>query len=360
MATPLISLTQANRFLLSRQHLLQSCDDPVGAVRDACGLQAQIPSTPAASLRARVRGFALADYDRLVAVDRNLVRTWAMRGTVHVVPSDRLAMYTRVYEPHPWPEAGLAKTLEFLADGPLTRAGLAQRAMSNLGIPPDEAERMFSPWGGILRSLAAQALTVHVPVEGPDVPVARTVDWLGYEPEPTAVEGLEDALLRDYLHGYGPAALQDFAYFTLFSATRVRAIFARAADLVAVKVEGSRHPQFVLAEDLPALLATTGAERAPVQLLPRFDSLLLAYKDKARLLDESQRTQVFRIAAQVEATVLVGGRVAGTWTARRTARELRFRYFPFTRRAAGPVEREARRLADWYGLERLAFQVETK
>ena len=370
MTLPEVSLAQVNRFLLRKQHLLAPCDDPLTAARDACGLQAQVPSSPALSLRARVRGFTRADYDRLIMTERSLVRSWALRGTVHVVPSERLAEYTRVYLHEPWgyepglagwPAERVAQTLRLLAERPQTRQQLLERAVAELGVPEAEARRLYGPWGGLLRTLAMAGQTVHVPAEGADVPLARTVDWLGQEPGAGAsVEALEDALLHDYLAGYGPATVRDFAYFTLFKTERIRRILQRAeASLAEVRVEGSKLPHYLLAEDLPALLATSGSETAPVRLLPRFDSLLLAYKDKARLLDEADRPKVFRIAAQVEATVLVNGRVVGTWRFKQTTKSLRFTYSPFRKRgaAASAVEREARRLADWFGLDDMTFDL---
>lgn len=356
-----ISLRQANRYLLMRQHLLEPCDDPLRTVRDACGLQAQIPSTPALSLRARVAGFSLADYDRMLVQERSLVRTWAMRGTVHTLPSALLARYTRIYtegsEPGPWATQALA----LLKDGPGTRGQLTRRAVEELGANPEQAKEAFGPWGGVLRTLARFGLTVHMPVEGADVPVVLTEQWLGRPPEPAVREELEDALLMDYLHGYGPATVQDFAYFLMLPMARVRPVFARARGLVEVRLEGSKLPHYVPEADLPSLLAMTGEEKAPVRVLPRFDSLVLSLRHRDRILDPAFRTQVFRPAAVVEATVLVDGRVAGTWRMKRTTRELQVVYQPFRKgRSSGApkaVEAEFRRLAKWYGLERLRIEV---
>lgn len=357
MTHPIITLAQANRYVLKRQHLIEPCRDPLAAVQDACGLQAQVPSTPALSLRPRVAGFAPADYDRLMLQERSLVRTWAMRGTIHTVPSAHLFMYTRVYALPEWPTPAMQLGLELLKEGPLTRKQLIEQAVA-AGESRAHAERLFGPWGGILSSLARAGLTVHVPAAGPDVPVALTAGWLGSLPEPRPVEQLEEALVMAYVRGYGPVTPRDVAHFTNFKAGRVRAVLDRLPDLAEVRVEGSKLPHYLPAADLPDLLATTGEERVPVQLLPRFDSLILAYKDKRRFLEETHRRQVFREAAQVEATVLVDGNVVGTWRMKATSRELRFQFYPFRRIASAPVKAAAKRLAKWLGLTDLAFTVE--
>lgn len=351
-----ISLRQANRYLLLRQHLLTPCADPLQAVRDACGLQAQIPSTPALSLRPRVAGFRLADYDRMLVAERSLVRTWAIRGTVHTVPADQLERYTRIYTAGQPLGQWTGRALKLLAQGPATRQQLIERAIAHLGVTPEKARELFGPWGGVLRALARHALTVHMPAEGADVPLVLTEEWLGRPPLADTAEALEDALLQDYLHGYGPATVQDFAHFLTWPQSRVRPIFARTQGLVEVRLAGAKLPHYLLAADLPTLQGLTGEEPAPVQVLPRFDSLLLAHRDKARVLDPADRTKVFRPAAVVEATVLVDGQVAGTWQMKRSSKALQVVYQPFRRTAMRPIQAEFKRLAKWYGLTELQFE----
>lgn len=358
-----ISLRQANRFLLKRQHLLEPTDDPIQVAIDACGLQAQVPSTPALSLRARVAGFSVADYDRLLREEKRLVRTWAMRGTVHTLPTERLAQYIRLtrsglagYEGYLRADsAQLAAeadlVLRLLAEQPASRKELARIAVERGLVTPERADHLFGPWGGILHYLARSGHTVHLPDEGRDVRLVRIEDWLGVPLPEEPLELLEDRLLADYLAGYGPATVQDFAHFLTIPVGRAQAIFDRAEGLVQVELEGSRRPAYLPEALLPELLAMTGEEAAPVHLLPRFDSLLLVHQAKERFLRAEDRAKVFRPAAVVEATVLVDGWVAGTWSAKPTTKTLRFQFTPFRRTAVRPIKAAAARLAAWYGLE---------
>ena len=68
-----------------------------------------------------------------------------------------------------------------------------------------------------------------------------------------------------------------------------------------------------------------------IVLLPKFDALLLGYRDKTRVLSETHRKRVFRAAAQVEAVVLINGRVAATWRLDSGNRDLEFTVEPFAR-----------------------------
>lgn len=354
-----ISLRQANRFLLKRQHLLEPTNDPLQAAIDACGLQAQIPSAPALSLRARVAGFTLADYDRMLKQERSLVRTWAMRGTVHTVPAARLSQYIKLQvgfvgylaAPSAQREEDAALTLSLLAERPASRKELSRIAQERGLLTQERADQLFGAWGGILRYLALTGETVHLPDEGRDVRLIRVADWLGAPVPDEPFEVLEDRILADYLAGYGPATIHDFAKFMAMQVAKAKEIFKRAKGLVEVELEGSNRAHYLPEALLPELLATTGEEEAPVQLLPRFDSILLAHQVKDRILHPEDFKKVFKPAAVVDATVLVDGWVAGTWTATQTTKALRFQFHPFRRTALRPIKAAAARLADWYGLE---------
>ena len=52
---------------------------------------------------------------------------------------------------------------------------------------------------------------------------------------------------------------------------------------------------------------------APVRFLPKWDNVLLAFKDRTRVLPEPYRKRVIRMNGDVAQTFLVDGLVAGTW-----------------------------------------------
>src|SRR5687768_3840384 len=68
------------------------------AVTALLGIQAQ--SSPAARLaiRARTAGLVARDVDAAIA-DREIVRTWLMRGTLHLVPAADVHWLSALYRP---------------------------------------------------------------------------------------------------------------------------------------------------------------------------------------------------------------------------------------------------------------------
>src|SRR5438270_5731250 len=64
------------------------------AVRTAVAVQAQAAAPARLQIRSRTRGLRAADVDAAVA-ERAVVRTWLMRGTIHMVAADDLGRSCR-------------------------------------------------------------------------------------------------------------------------------------------------------------------------------------------------------------------------------------------------------------------------
>ena len=90
-----------------------------------------------------------------------------------------------------------------------------------------------------------------------------------------------------------------------------------------------------------------------MRLLHRFDPIVLATKDKWWLIDEKHYKKVWRAAAHVEAVVLVGGRIAGTWRYDRKPSGLAVTVSPFarfSRPVAASVRKQAAAIAEFLEL----------
>ncbi len=90
-----LSRDQVNNWRLSKNHLAQRApkrDMPL-VVSDACGLQAQVLSGATLSLWARVENITMEDVEEALWKHWTLVKTWAMRGTLHLLSSNSLSTY---------------------------------------------------------------------------------------------------------------------------------------------------------------------------------------------------------------------------------------------------------------------------
>jgi len=119
-------------------------------VRRICGLHAQVASSAELTLWARAADVSQNTLETALWSDRTLVRTWAMRGTLHLLDADELGVWTGAqgtlkprYESASWRKAFgmtsgeaasvLDAIVSALADEPLTREELADAVTGLLG-----------------------------------------------------------------------------------------------------------------------------------------------------------------------------------------------------------------------------------
>jgi hypothetical protein len=161
---------------------------------------------------------------------------------------------------------------------------------------------------------------------------ARRDNWLPdlrFRPR-TRIKSLEELLAR-YLRTFAPATLTDFAHWTGLPIATVRETVVRATRLVvSVAVEGRNSSLLALAEDVDVLQKPLPDVPA-VTLLPKFDALLLAWKDPSRVLDGGDRGAVFRPAGQIEAVILLRGHAAATWRVKQTPSRMHIAVTPVQR-----------------------------
>jgi Winged helix DNA-binding domain len=127
----------------------------------------------------------------------------------------------------------------------------------------------------------------------------------GQEPR---LESMHTLLLR-YLEAFGPASAQDFAQFTMVGRPVAQQILD-SLDGRLVKLKG---PGRDVLYDAPGSWLPDEDIAAPPRLLAMWDSVLLAYRDRSRIVPPEYRTLIFRRNGDVLPAVLADGYVAGVW-----------------------------------------------
>jgi hypothetical protein len=190
--------------------------------------------------------------------------------------------------------------LEFIAE-PRSRQEIEEMFADRLGGEPDKH---------LLWALRTFAPLMHAPTGGP---WSFTVAAPAYQAAPFDAdwEDPEEALQRliwRYLEGFGPASAADFAQFALQRQTEIRPALKGMADRL-VTCDGPRGTLL----DVPDATIADDDTPAPSRLLPMWDSTLLAYKDRSRIIPEEYRKLIIRRNGDVLPTLLVDGYVAGVW-----------------------------------------------
>lgn len=311
--------------------------DPVGGAsavevtRRLAGVQAQVAS--AADLAVAVRGAAAAEVGQALWDERTLVKTWAMRGTLHLLPVDQAAAYlalvatVRNWEKPSWQkafgatpadlEAIAAAATEALGGGKaLTREELTAEVVDRTG-SQHLAEALGSGWGTLLKPLAWWGVLCYGPPQGNRVTFASPAHQVpGWSVLPT-VQDAARTVIRAFLGAHGPATPKMFDAWLMRKMSRnkdLKAWFAALTDeLTTVEVEGIQ--MCVLAEHLDELLATKPT--TTVRLLGGFDQYILgAGTDATHVIPAERRSEVSRTAGWISPVVLYGGQVAGVWEAK--------------------------------------------
>jgi hypothetical protein len=343
-------------FRLERHYLKQPA--PTGSlvdvVRRLCGLHAQVMSSADLQLRARVDDHASGELARALWEDRTLVKTWLMRGTLHVVPADDLAVFTGALDNRgeyagAWLRAfGVTqKQMEALIvaigeslDGEcLTRDELVARVEPRVGRAV--TKRLRSGWGEFLKPAARRGVLCFGPSRGQNVTFVRPDQWVGAN----HTRGRDEArteLLRRFLRAYAPATRADFQHWLGSQRTIPEAWAALADELFEVEPK-----RFALAEDSRALRTRASG----VRMLPGFDPYVL-FPRSDRPVPEKHLARVYRTQGWISATVVERGRAVAVWSTERRGSKLALtveQFEPLTAGTRGAVTREAGSVARHLG-----------
>jgi hypothetical protein len=243
---------------LARQHLLDPASDPVAVASRLGGVHAQVASGAALIVGVRATGLRVTDIDASLWHHRTLVKTWGMRGTLHLFPADELPTWVAAFRQRQWPRFTpgwekyhgvtgddlrriTAAVGQVLPGRVLTREELATEIAAELRAP-ELAERIRSGWGVMLKPAAAGGLLCFGPDRERNVAFTDPRGWL---PDVRWDEIDPDAAMREivsrFLGTYGPAGHEDFGRWWGTDAASARRIFAAHGDvMVQVAVDGRK------------------------------------------------------------------------------------------------------------------------
>jgi hypothetical protein len=360
---------EVRRLRMRSQRLAKRRPAAVDAVvRGVGALQAQDTQASRLAVRARSEALDAAAVTRACNEERCVVRTWLMRGTLHMVAAEDIGWMLRFLGPSLAAgdrrrrlqlgltddvcERALLAIRETLAGGgrgmprPYTRAELV-RALAGVGV-------QIEPKGQAPAHMVFYAATRGLICRGPEreddepsyVLLEGWVDrQLDREPEDALAE-----LARRYTGGHGPAGARDFAAWAGITLGQARqGLQAIAGELEEVEVGGD--PAWMMAR---AAADETGDDEPCVRLLPLFDAYVLGYRNRDFALAPQFAQRVQAGGGWIHPTVVVDGRIVGTWRQRRQGNALTVTVRPFERLDSGLLrylEAEAADVGRFLGVE---------
>lgn len=315
----------------------------VEAVRRTGGIQAQVMSAAELALCTRVEGLSSQDVRAALWDNRTLIKTWAMRGTLHLLSVQELPLYVaaRNWSISPgWSnyfaelglstvqqqEAFLAAIPHVLEQGPMTRQQLADAVAKHMGRDHVRDVIRSANWGSPLKPAAYRGDLCFGPSQGQNVTFVNPKTWVGTWQSIEQEQALKH-LARRYLQAYGPATPEDFARWWGGQITQAKKLFASLrAELEEVEVEGWQ--AYALRSDLESMQFLEASET--LHLLPLFDAYTIGIpRNLEPVLSQVYKGQVFRQQGWVSAVVLINGSMQGVWnsTTRRSQTMVKLRLF---------------------------------
>jgi hypothetical protein len=335
--------------------------DPAAIARAVCGVQAQSMSAARLAIRVRSQGMTSVDVDAAVAQQRSVVRTWLMRGTLHLVASEDVrwlvALLGSLIDAREERRRaqldldaalcarGVAAMRRALAGGPMTRHQLRERLIAR-GLPIAATGQAMIH---LIAHAAHRAVICYGPPHGRTDTYVLMDDWVPQAAVPRGDAALAE-LARRYLAGYGPAGVQDLASWSGVSMGWARAGMA-AIESELSEVGGSSGTLWTLRR-----LQSTGGppprrRRAEVRLLPSWDTYTLGYRSRDSMLDP-QFSSRFQGGGILYPSLCVDGQLEGIWRLDARRRELAVEIQPFESvqaSLAGGIDQEVAAIGRFLG-----------
>ena len=362
---------QVRAWRLARHHLDRRAprEQLLSVVSRLCGVHAQLASSAELTLWARMEDLEPDAVARALWEERTLVKTWAMRGTLHLLPAAELGLwhaglgtYKHYLKPVWFRAFGITpEQLEALIDAvagalegaELTRDELAEAVSERTG-SVELGDKLRESWGVFLKPVAFRGRLCFAPGEGQKVRFTRPDTWLtggDGSRDAAAAGGLPaDAALREiarrYLAAHGPATREELArWWATTPAAAGKLLRSLGDEAVELSVAGS--PRWMLSAHADAAAAAEAPEG--VRLVPAFDQYVVAATRHAEeLMPGPFRDRVYRPQGWLSAVLLVDGRMDGVWRHERKGRRVAIAFEPFKRvgRAVrSAAEAEAERMA---------------
>ena len=288
-----------------------AAENPIAAVENMLALQAQLPSSIPWAINLRVKTPSIGAINEAFE-SAELVRSWPMRGTIHVTSAKdhhwlrqvlrhRYRAWMRSFEEEGLTCARIEEAAQIAyssiaSAGPQSREELCA-AWEQEGIrtgtrPQREAalrageRRTFLDRRNLFLALHIEGFLVGGPKRGNSflfcdarpLPVAEGVSQGEGNHEAALAE-----LARRYAWGHGPVSVEDFSRWTSLTKRESRAALERA-----VRLKGSERP-IVLGEsgyqrvDLDSLLSRCGNEARALFSCPSFDEIHVGYADRSSM-----------------------------------------------------------------------------
>ena len=250
-------------------------------------------------------------------IDRTIVRTWPMRGTIHFVPAADVRWMLELMTPRVMAatagrlrQAGLDEVVFARSEKLLVKALQGGRRLTRTELYQllEAAHISTAHQRGlfILNRLAQSGVICFAARVGRQPAFALLAEWVPQAKSLPRDEALAKLSLR-YFSSHGPATAPDFAWWTGLTIADAKA----GLDLVRTQLIQAE----IAGQTYWSASSETGANvKSPTAyLLPGFDEYLVGYRDRSAVLEAAHLEMTGSLQNWLNPAVVVDGQVVGTW-----------------------------------------------
>jgi hypothetical protein len=289
---------------------------PAEIVEWLAGIQAQVYTSAKWAIGSRLHGITDADVEQSVT-DKKIIRTWLMRGTLHIVSAKDIRWMLSLLAPRII--AGTAsrnRQLE-LDDATFSRSiavitkvlkNETQLTRSEIGIALKKAgidvsgQRFYH----ILHRASLEQIICFGPKQGNEFTFTLLDKCVPLKKLFNRDDAISEITLR-YFKSRGPATLQDFTAWSGLSVTDARTgIETAQRHLLKENIDGE---DYWMPENTP----TVKIKSPTAYLLAGFDEYLIAYRDRSACLDPYYGKKLIIKNGIFNPAVVIDGHVVGAW-----------------------------------------------
>ena len=303
---------------LRNQHIsLSGFDRPEQVASWFGGMQAQDYSAVIWAIGLRCSGATAQSVEGAIG-SKAIIRTWLMRGTIQAAAASDVGWMLELLAPRlisqsqrrlnelELDKAALSRSFKsiegaLLGGNCLSRSEILSR-LEQAGVSAKGARGYH-----ILRQAGLRALICFGPNQDKQQTFRLLDEAASRGPSLTREEALTELAAR-YFGSHGPAAMQDFIWWSGLTAADARAGVESITAQLAEEVQGSQSYWFNESS------RWDGEPAAAVYLLPAYDEYYLGYSDRDIVLDAKYDRRAVSSSGIFRPMIVIEGKISGTWT----------------------------------------------
>ena len=280
------------------------------------------------SIIARRPSVQMGDLDEALLNDRSLIRATAFRSSLFLLSSNDLPIYFRALYP----------VLKSSAFTKLAEINISEAAFNRMGRiltqadfnTPQTHEQIIDIIYATRKKVPDknnQRLLVRKFCDLGILARAHTKGWKGNEfsyvllkswlaESPLTFENPEGArteMIRRYLRCYGPATMEDMAWWTGLPLMQVqRSVAHLRREAVRIPLEGHKDDHYGLKETIDNM-RNPAEVREEILFLPPWDPFIFGWKNHRRLIDKENIKWVYDPLGNAAGTIVDNGKIIGVW-----------------------------------------------